>query len=48
MIATIRQIKKLAVEMRAATSSNDVRYEKMRDQIYLCDEVLIHFTDDER
>ena len=46
MIDIIRQIKKLATEMRAATSTNDDRHETLRDISDLCDEAMKHFTDD--
>ena len=46
MISLFRSIKDIMVEMHNNTSSNDVRFESMRDVIELCDEGIMHFTDD--
>jgi hypothetical protein len=46
MIASLRQIKKLALEMRNQTSRNDSRREKMQDIMDLADELLMHHIDD--
>jgi hypothetical protein len=48
MISRIRQIKKLALEMRNDTSRNDSRREKLQDICDLADELLMPFIDDRR
>ena len=46
MIDLFRSIKESMVEMRNNTNFDDARYEAMRDVIDLCDEGIMHFTDD--
>jgi len=46
MIDHIRQIKKLALEVRDETSRNDSRRERMQDICDLADELQMHFIDD--
>ena len=48
MIAIITQIRKLAVDMRTATSVNDIHREKLQAVIDLCDKATTHFIDDGR
>lgn len=48
MIDHIRQIKKIALELRNGTSRNDDRREKMQDLCDLADELRDHFVDDMR
>ena len=46
MIDLFSSIKRIMTEMQTHTSSNDPRYESMRDVIELCNEGLSHFADD--
>jgi len=48
MINHIRQIKKLALEMRNKTSRNDARRERMQEICDLVDELQAHHIDDGR
>lgn len=48
MIEIVRSIKKLALDMRRETSTNDSHHEMLQDQIDLCDELLTRCTDDGR
>ena len=48
MMEHFAQIKKIMSTMLAATSLNDVRRDAMRDVIDLCDDGIMHFTDDGR
>jgi hypothetical protein len=46
MITSLRQIKKLALEMRNETSRNDSRRERLQDICDLADDLMTHHTDE--
>jgi hypothetical protein len=48
MIASLHQIKKLALEMRDQTSHNDSRRERMQDIMNMADELMAQQHTDAR